>query len=196
MGLCTLAEVKLQLNITGTTDDTELQSYIDAVTGPAEAYVRGPIVQRTVTDEQHRPNGACEIILHNAPVVSISSLVEYAGASALTYTVVSTPASAGSFTVILDKPLAAVTRVTAAGEYPFVGGIVYVTYSAGYASVPAEANLAARIIVQHLWETQRGAMSGPTFGGDDTSTPPGFSFAVPNRARELLDSLTQVASPA
>jgi hypothetical protein len=49
---------------------------------------------------------------------------------------------------------------------------------------------AARIILQHLWRTQRaGRRGGVAGGGDDyavTEPIPGIGYAVPNRALELL----------
>src|SRR5437879_11741357 len=37
-----------------------------------------------------------------------------------------------------------------------ISGHITITYTAGYTSIPAEFALATRIIVQHLWQTQRG----------------------------------------
>ena len=65
------------------------------------------------------------------------------------------------------------------------------TYVAGWgASVPAAFGTAARIILQNLWETQHGPSSRPSIAGGgpgDMVTMPGFGFAIPNQAAELLD---------
>jgi len=78
--------------------------------------------------------------------------------------------------------------------YPFYGPYfvwlpsMTITYVAGWGtSVPAAFNTAARIIVQHLWETQHGPSARPSMGGMDMIQPPGFSYAIPNRAAELLN---------
>jgi hypothetical protein len=53
--------------------------------------------------------------------------------------------------------------------------------------VPIQANvrLASKIIIQHLWETQRGTM-GVQLGGDSDNYVAGRGFAIPRRAIELL----------
>ena len=53
-------------------------------------------------------------------------------------------------------------------------------------SVPAAFNSFARIVLQHLWSSQRGSASLP-MGGSELVTVPGFGFAIPNMAAELLD---------
>ncbi len=64
-----------------------------------------------------------------------------------------------------------------------------VNYVAGWGtSVPAAFNVASRIILQNLWETQHGPSARPSMGASaDMVTPPGFGFAIPNQAAELLD---------
>ena len=65
--------------------------------------------------------------------------------------------------------------------------MVTVTYVAGWGvSVPAAFNSFGRIVLQHLWDTQRGPAAMP-MGGGDMVTVPGFGFAIPNAAAELLD---------
>ena len=65
---------------------------------------------------------------------------------------------------------------------------VNITYVAGWGtSVPAAFSSAARIILAHLWESQRGPASLQGLGGGDLVTMPGFGFAIPNMAAELLD---------
>ena len=67
---------------------------------------------------------------------------------------------------------------------------VNITYVAGWGtSVPAAFNSAARIILAHLWESQRGPASLPGLGGGDLVTPPGMGFAIPAMAAELLDGM-------
>jgi hypothetical protein len=63
-----------------------------------------------------------------------------------------------------------------------------ITYVAGWGTaVPAAFGVAARIILQHLWEAQHGPSARPSIGVADVVQPPGFGFAIPNRAAELLD---------
>ena len=44
------------------------------------------------------------------------------------------------------------------------------------------------MILQHLWMTQHGPASRPVMTGEvETVTMPGFGFAIPTQAAELLD---------
>jgi hypothetical protein len=77
--------------------------------------------------------------------------------------------------------------------WPFYGPFFYglpwfnVVYVAGWGtSVPATFGVFARLVLQHLWEAQHGPSVRPSMGGMDLVTPPGFAFAIPNRAAELL----------
>jgi hypothetical protein len=183
-GLCTLAEVKLQLNKLSADDDDELQSYIDAVTAPVEDYC-GAVLQQTVTNEQHNSvAGSSLLVLRNERVASVTSVTEYVGTTGYTLTQITTPAQAAAYTYILDGTV--LHRMGGGGASVFTGP-VYVTYVAGFTSVPAAINLAARIIVQHLWRTQNGGADLPALSDEETIGLPGFSFAIPTRAKELLD---------
>jgi hypothetical protein len=66
-----------------------------------------------------------------------------------------------------------------------LAGAVDFTYQAGELVVREDYRLAALIIVQHLWETQRGTM-GVQLGGDGETYVAGRGFAIPRRAIELL----------
>jgi hypothetical protein len=61
---------------------------------------------------------------------------------------------------------------------------------AGYTIIPGAFALAVRLIVQHLWETQRGPMGASRFAGglDDAALMRfrAMNIFVPPRAQELL----------
>jgi hypothetical protein len=78
------------------------------------------------------------------------------------------------------------TGLVAVASGPAFTGALDVTYQAGLAIVPEDYRLAGLIIIQHLWETQRGTM-GVQLGGDSETYMPGRGFAIPRRAMELLD---------
>lgn len=169
--IVSLADIKQQLNKTSTTDDEELRAYLEAATGVIETYLGRAVVRRSFT-EQLEADGA--MILSWTPAVSLTSVATADGVT--TWNVADLQVSASG--IVVAKPTASTALV----------GDVLVTYVAGAAVVPANWALAARIIVQHLWETQRGTAGGPRPGGLDT---PGagftrFGFAIPNRALELL----------
>lgn len=177
--IVTLAEAKLHLNITGTDSDAELAGFISAATQPCEDVV-GAVVNRTVVEVFD--GGRAQLPLSHRPVSSITSVVD-----------TGTTLSASSYTVNAESGV--LTLVAGPSPLPFLVGVqsVTVTYVAGrVASTAAVATsaygnirMAALIIVQHLWETQRPAAAGPfTQGVDDFD--PRYSFSIPRRATELL----------
>ncbi|NYV72984.1 phage gp6-like head-tail connector protein [Streptomyces sp. UH6] len=172
MALLTLDDAKAQLNITGTGEDEELQAYVDAV-GPVIERLIGPWEPRQVSEVV---DGGQALALRVTPVISVTSVVPFPGGQA---------ADVGG--LALDEQAGLVVRADG-GRLP---GRWRVTYTAGRAEpVPATVNLAARILVQHLWRTQRAAR-GPVFGGGDdysvSAAVPGLGYAVPNRVLELLE---------
>ncbi|MEV7907699.1 hypothetical protein, partial [Streptomyces anulatus] len=75
-----------------------------------------------------------------------------------------------------------------AGTYECVweAGRITVAYVAGRTEVPAHVRQAARIMVQHLWETQRGRMGAARTAGSEEVWDPRWGYAIPRRALELL----------
>lgn len=174
MTLLTLVDAKLQLNIDAadTSLDTELQAYVDAAVSVVERHVGEAVDVRAFT-EQRVGGVRWSLVLSWPPVVSLTSVTSLDG----TRTWDVTDLHVGS---------AGVARVLS-GD-PFDGDLE-VVYQAGYSTPPANYNLAGRIIVQHLWQTQRGG-TGPRVGGLDDSfqnaVGGGRGYAIPNAAVELL----------
>lgn len=176
MTLLSLAEAKAQLDIDSTSHDVELQAYIDGLTAVIERYV-GPVENRAVTETV---NGhGTTLCLRQIPVVSLTS-----------FTPVLTSGRAITVSdVAVDLPTGVVRRLDGG---TFCGGPWTASYTAGRGTVPPTINLAARILLQHLWRTQYGASRGlgSIGGGDDFSVTepiPGFGYAVPNRVLQLLE---------
>lgn len=182
-GICTTTEVKLQLGKTVATDDTELQTYIDAVTAPIEHLV-GPVMPAAET-EWHLPETQW-LFLRRLPIVSITSVTAYEGATARTYTEAASPATAGSYTYLLEAGQGKLTRLTTGGGESCWSARVKVVTAVGYSTIPADLNLASRIIVAHLWRTQNGGAGLPSLSDEPLAEVEGFGYAIPNRARELL----------
>lgn len=168
--IVSLSDAKAQLNVaaTYTDDDEELRRYIGAVTGVVEREVGRVVARRSITERQSLDVAATQVLLSNVPVISLTSVATVDGATTWAVSDLDVDGDSGLATVLAGEPL---------------GGDVEVTYDAGMAIVPENYQLAALIILQHLWETQRGK-SGPVPGGGDLVVPAGY--AVPNRARELL----------
>lgn len=178
MALLTLVEAKAQLNLTSDTDDAELQDYIDSVTTVIEEYC-GPVEPREVTERHDAEGGRRVIVLRTTPALSLTSV---------------TPVLTGGTTYPVDgldlDPDTGQVRRLDGGRFR---GLLLFTVQVGRAGVPPippTINLAARMLVQHLYRTQRPSRSGSLAGGGDDYTVsepiPGFGYAVPNRVLELL----------
>lgn len=173
MAFAILADLKAQLNIpsSDTTNDTELQTYVDASNEVCEAMV-GPSASTAFTELYGTLDGS--IILMRRPLISVTSVTpNITGAVALPTT---------AYTVDTVRGGLQITAGT--------GGDYFVVYNAGWAAIPARAKLALLIIGQHLWSTQRGGMIPSVVASEETVVMPGFGFAIPKRASELLASLS------
>lgn len=176
MAILTLEEAKAQLDIESTGHDTELRVYVDAMTAVIEGIV-GPVETRSVTETVD--GRGLSLSLLKVPVVSLASLTPVLdGGTALTLA-----------ELHLDGAVGIIRRRDGAC---FRGGPWTAVYSAGRGDVPPTVNLAARILLQHLWRTQYGAsraLSGVGGGEDFSVSEPviGFGYAVPNRVLQLLE---------
>lgn len=171
MAVVTLEQVKAQLGMDPavTDDDEELQLYMSAgVTAVEDA--RGEVVeQRTVTDEMTL-QGRTAFLLRSTPVTALIAVQAVDGSQSWDVSSLHVDADSGLVTVLSGPP---------------VTGLVTVAYTAGPATAPSNYQLATLIVIQHLWETQRGSM-GVQLGGEGEIYTPGRGFAIPRRAVELL----------
>jgi hypothetical protein len=178
-----LQDAKDQLNIpqTVTTYDAELAAYIATIETSLEGVTGGPIVNRTITAERQEMTSYQTVIsVRQRPLVSVTSVTSASGGAIDISAGLDIDANAGTFRRKLGLPFYG----------PFFQWLpqVNVTYVAGWGtSVPAAFNLFARIVLAHMWETQHGPSQRPSMGGQDLTTIPGFAFAIPNRAAELLN---------
>jgi hypothetical protein len=165
-----------------TTYDTEIAAYIATIESCLERYTGGPVVNKTITSERTEMMTFQTVIpVRQRPLVSVTSITSASGGAI--------DISAG---LDLDANAGLIRRKLGLPFYgPFFQWLpqVTVTYVAGWGtSVPAAFGVAARMILQHLWNTQHGPSQRPSMlGGEDTVTLPGFGFAVPNQAAELLN---------
>jgi len=174
MAIVTLADAKAQLNIqaSDTSEDAELQGFVDAATAVVETQLGQVVEPRTVVDQFDFDSCTTAFLLRAVPVISLTSIVSLDGSQSWTVTspVMHVDGPSGSVTVLSGPPLV---------------GMAVVTHQAGLTAIGANVRLAELIIIQHLWETQRGAM-GVQLGGDSDNWMAGRGFAVPRRAIELL----------
>lgn len=179
MAIVTLeaAKDRLKIDQSDTDDDSKIQDFIDALAVPVENHLHEIIVPRAV-DEDLDLWGQARFWLTNSPVLSLTSIVSLDGA--MTWT-------PSNFKV---RPSGMVRVVTG----PRPSGVVTVTYQAGYSVVPPNIREGALVILQHLWETQRGAggvMAGVV--GPEEIRRVLSSFTIPAKAREWLGEPSTLA---
>ncbi|UBU10032.1 hypothetical protein [Nonomuraea gerenzanensis] len=169
-GVLSLREAKKQLNIDAddTTDDDEIQGYIRSITRPCERVV-GSLVRRTVV-EKHE--GGYAVALNAPPVLEVVS--------------VEAILTGGDGQDVADLDVDGPTGIVQRTDGCYMRGPLRWTYTAGRTEILAHVNLAARIILQHLWDTQRGTMGGGRGFANDEVWDPRFGFSIPRRAQELL----------
>ncbi len=175
--LLSLPAAKETLNITSQQFDNEIVAYVEAATDMIEARV-GPIVSRTVTETLTASDGV--LVLSYLPVISITSVVGvFSGA--LTYLPAGLTANPRSGVVrALDRSSLRTDSYT----------VVYVAGRTG--PIAPRFMQAARVLLQHLWSTQRGSGGGAARGSGggaargSNEPPAGVGYSMPNRVLELL----------
>ncbi|MEU4168865.1 phage head-tail connector protein [Streptomyces sp. NPDC026665] len=172
--IVSLAEARAHLNMRPdeTSDDDELRGFIAAATRAVERALGRKVVRRTLVDRFDLRGPTTQVMLRNVPVQSITSVVSADGATTWNVADLQVDGETGLVTVVSGA------RLT---------GSVDITSQAGMSVIPDDYRLAGKIIIGHLWETQRGTM-GVQLGDNDEAYVPGRSYAVPRRALELLDA--------
>jgi hypothetical protein len=179
-----LADAKDALNIpqATTSNDSEIAAYVATIQTCLERYTGGPLVNRTVTERAEMMAGQTVIVVRQRPLVSVTSVTSASGGAIDISAGLDIDVNAGTFRRKLGLPFYG----------PFFSWLpqVNVIYVAGWGTqVPAAFGTASRIIIQNLWKTQHGPSVRPGMGGmgDEMVTLPGFGFAIPNQAAELLN---------
>ncbi|WP_031039899.1 hypothetical protein [Streptomyces sp. NRRL F-5650] len=171
--ILSLHDARDHLNLVSTKDDGELRFWNSATTRAVE-YFTGPVVARSFTEE-HAARDARAVVLHRTPVLTVTA-VESVLTGGVTYAVDS---------LHVDRDTGEVIRLDGGR----LTGRLRFTYRAGRTVIPENILAGARIILEHLWLTQRGNRGGLAGGGQDLSDPiPGLGYAVPNRALQLLEA--------
>lgn len=193
--IVSLAEAKDILQVTGTTAlDARIQGWNGSATNVVE-YMCGPVVQQTVTETL--PGRGLETMLSKPPVISLTA-----------WTVV--PPELANLGITVASPPSPMLRTRIYGiEYPLTQlycdprrGIVTHTsglpffycdyvwqYRAGRPVISFAIYEATKIILEHLYQVYRGGVGAQDVAsGESTTVLPGFGFAIPNRAIELLVS--------
>lgn len=185
----TIDEAKQFLNITVTTFDTELASFITAA---SQMWINrvGP-VGSAAFDEWY-DGGVPQIALRHVPIQSVTSVVESYGSTVhytLTEQVLDGSVSMDAWGYTIDTTTGMLTRRATGVAVPFAPGRrnVHVQYSAGYTAVPEDIKHAVFLLIMHFWQTQRGGSKRPGQGGTDDWRPD-FAFTWPSRVEEIAAS--------
>lgn len=171
------ADAKKHLNIpaSSTDDDEEIRDWNGATAMVVEHFV-GPVARRTVI-ERHQFAVAQMRVLRQIPALALTSIVP----------VLNSGVSYDPDDLDLDPDTGAVQRK----DGGLLAGPLRFTYTVGRTLIAPNIAQAGRIILQHLWRTQRGSARGPVIAGSDdySVTEPivGIGYAIPNRALELLE---------
>jgi uncharacterized phiE125 gp8 family phage protein len=177
--IVTLAQAKDYLNITTTASDTKLPSFI---TSASQTIVnRIGVVAATAVNEWH-DGGSDRIVLRNqGPIASVTTVTETIGTVAYTLTQVTLDSapSGGAFTYSVDLNRGVLVRRAAGVAVPFASGVqnVHITFSAGFASVPADITEACLILIKERWQSQRGPKAQTEAENGDR---------LPDRVEEIL----------
>jgi hypothetical protein len=178
-----LQDAKDALNIAQaiTTYDSEIAQYVATIETCMKGMTGGPLVNKSITERAEMQSGQTVILVRQRPLVSVTQILGASGQAIDISAGLDLDVNAGTVRRHLGLPFFG----------PFFSWLPQctITYVAGWgATVPAAFNTAARIILQSLWETQHGPSARPTMGAtDDMVTLPGWGFAIPNQAAELLD---------
>lgn len=173
--IVSLAEAKewLQIDPDDDSDDGLLRFFIESIAGMAEEYKHEVIVPRAVTDEiEVGWERARRFRVWSAPLISLTSVASWDGA--ITWDVTQMRASESGLVKVMAGPL--------------VHGDITVTYQAGRQPIPEKYREGALIILQHVFETQRGqgtVMSG-VIGQEEHYRQPGEWFTIPDKAKEAF----------
>lgn len=173
-GILSLADARQHLNLISTKDDDEVRFWINATTRAVEHYT-GPVIPQVFT-EQHNVRGAAAIVLLRTPVLAVTA-VESVLTGGVAYDVDG---------LSVDGDTGELFRIDGGR----LSGRLRITYRAGRTVISENITAGARIILEHLWRTQRPTRGGLAGGGEDYSVTepiPGLGYAVPNRALQLLE---------
>lgn len=184
----TLVDLKTHPGIPATGSDTILQAHLDAAALWIDHYTHSAFDSRSVTDERYDGTGTPYLRIRNRPVISIGSVEIDDEAIASTEYVLN---ELGFIVVPVNSVFN--PRVWrgqddhehSQGAWPCGTGNITITYTWGRATVPADVNLACRLIAASWFDfDQRRGIKQESYG--PTSRTYGDPEQAPMAARALL----------
>lgn len=183
--IVSVAEMLLHLNKKGiknppdsssASDVDELSSFMMAATELVEDRV-GVCVPRQFTDQVDE--GRFELVVPRMPILSVQSVASVWVGGPVWDNVANPGLLKGTEHGTIYRPT----------QDFFWWPPWDVVYTCGRAEVPERWVHAAKEQVRHLWETQRGGMPPAVLQGEEVfSSTVGFTFSVPRRVLELLET--------
>lgn len=191
----TLVEAKEIVDLTGTDEfDAELQTRVTAVSTRLDQLI-GPVVSRSIAGEVH-DGGYGSVFLEHYPVLSVTSVTEYDGATARTLSEESpgTQPTDGYLSARYkpDPTLRSqrIYRRRNGSDERFPAGRlnVEVSYDAGRFATTADVGqrykIGAALMLKNLWRSQQSSVG--ELGQFDVPQSNFPTFAVPRAVREMF----------
>lgn len=145
--LITLEDIKKFLTLTSSKDDEELKHLINAVSRHCHTYCNRNFLKATYTEEKYDGRGLGTLNLKNYPIVTITELIPYTDAAALTENT--------DFVVYPDEGQ---IKLLYGGAFDVSLRGISVTYDAGYdgvANLPEELKNSIELAVAHVYKEQK-----------------------------------------
>lgn len=189
LDIVTLGEAKEAIKgFSGTAYDAELQRWVTAVSERVDE-LYGPVVARPTTE---RLNGRSAILQLRYPVLSVTSVTEYAGTTGTTLVAENFPGGVTANDYYLDTSRWRLTRRSSGADSTF-GAPVVVVYEAGRyadtASVGQRWKTAVLDVLRRRWARESPAWARSSQFPDAVEPAgPLFFNATDSALRELLGS--------
>lgn len=179
--LLSLDEARRFLNITSRGDDDELREFVQVATSAASEYCRVAFEFTTHNEQHDVAHGQSGVILRHPRAINVIS-VQMKGETL----------DPGEYR--LNSTGEILQRIAGYGLVPFSSGLgaVTVEYTSGLsAQLLPTARHAAREMLRHLWQTQRGTKGSNLPLAEGWESGKGYTF--PNRIVELLEPIRRIA---
>jgi len=159
-----LSEVKQFLGVDGSSQDMALMS---AITAAEAAWSANLLPSAVLTRTDELTGGSSTVAVNACPVVAVTSITEGMDDTVADVATVRVNARAGVLT-------------RRSGVF---GDPVTVTYTWGFAEIPADVREALMLLAKHFYRPQRGG--GVLPGRGEQEAAPTAPYAWPNRVRDL-----------